>query len=353
MSKMEESVQKIWDEIGDSFDKVRNDPIKMLFPRTPYNNVLILAHGDLDGIGSGLAIYDIIKDNARNVEKLFTLPHRIGEHVNTDVYDLVILADIAINNRSVEMAFNFIKKNHSKMVWIDHHYLSRNLRNRLKNYPHVLIERRKSCIEYIRELFPWFNWSRKVRELMEYGHLTDQGYGSNIYNKALKVNLRAEETRDEIWRWATKLTCGEEERWCYERLKYKEGRYIELEANSQHAIDKLGIFHNKIAIVDIINYSQSTVDKTLIPFLLYGDYDVVVTKYLEKKRKDSNKDTRKLREYLTISVAPKCRLNLLKVFNLESGAEFRITIENKNKANNKKYTNEELIKKIEDGLSRL
>jgi len=350
---MEKSVQKTWNEIGSSFDKIRDDPLKMLIPKLPYDNVLILCHGDLDGIGSGLAIYDIIRHNAKNVEKLFTLPHRIGEHTHTDVYDLIILADIAINNRSVEMAFNFIKKNHHKMLWIDHHYLSRNLKNRIKEYPHVLIERRKSCIQFIRELFPNFRWSKKVATMMDFGHLTDQGYGSNIYNKALKVNLRAEETRDEIWRWAVKLRGGEEERWCYERLEYKERRYIDLETNSQNAIDKLGLFHNKIAIVDIINYSESTVDKTLIPFLLYDKYDVVVTKYLEKKRKEDRNDKRKLREYLTISVAPKCRLNLLKVFNLESGAEFRITIENKNRQTKQKYTNKELIAKIENGLNRL
>lgn len=350
---MEEVVQETWNKIAESFDKMRDSPLRMMFPKTPYNNVLILSHGDLDGIGSCLAIYDIIKHGANNVEKLFTLPHKIGEHTHTDVYDLIILADIAINNRSVEMAFNFIKKNHHKMLWIDHHYLSRNLKNRIKEYPHVLIERRKSCIQFIRELFPKFRWSKKIATVMEFGHLTDQGYGDNKFNKALKVNLRAEETRDEIWRWATKLRGGEEERWCNERLEYKETRYADLETNSLNAIDKLGIFHNKIAIVDITNYSESTVDKTLIPFLLYDKYDVVVTKYLEKKRKESSKDKRKLREYLTISVAPKCRLNLLKVFNLESGANFRITIENRNKQTNTKYTNKELIAKIEDGLNRL
>lgn len=350
---MKENIQKEWDKIGESFDKIRDNPLKLMTPKIPYDNVLILAHGDLDGIGSCLAVYDIIKPHTRNIEKLFTLPHRISEHTKIDVYDLVVLADIAINNRSPEQAFNFIKKYHHKMLWIDHHYLSRNLKNRIKQYPHVLIERRKSCIQYIKELFPSFNFSPKITVIMDFGHLTDQGLGNNIFNKSLKVNLRAEETRDEIWRWAIKLKNGEEERWCYERLKYKETRYITLRENSQTAIDKLGIFHNKIAIVDIINYSDSTVDKTLIPFLLYDRYNVVVTKYLEKKKKGTRDDKFKLREYLTISVAPKCRLNLLKVFNLESGAEFRITIENKNKETGSKYSNDELIKKIENGLNKL
>jgi len=112
--KMDKNVQKTWNEIGNSFDKIREDPLRMMTPKMSYENVLILCHGDLDGIGSGLAIYDLIRPYAHNVEKLFTLPHRIGEHSNTDVYDLIILADIAINNRSVEMAFNFIKKNHQK-----------------------------------------------------------------------------------------------------------------------------------------------------------------------------------------------------------------------------------------------
>lgn len=330
-----------------------DNPLSLLFPKKQYDNVLILAHGDLDGISSGLALYEILKPNSRHIEKVFTLPHYLNMHTACDGYDLIVLVDLAINNRSIQMAFNFLNKWHDKVVWIDHHYLSRNLRRKMEEYSHYINRRKKSCIELIWELFPNFKYSPKVEELMQLGHLTDQGEGNNLFNKALKVNLRAEETRYEIWDYAVMTTPAlESERRLFERLKYKEQRYEEVESNSQNAIDKFGEFHDRIAIIDIINYSAHTVDKTLIPFLLYKKYDVVVTKYLEKKKKNSNNKT-KLREYLTISVAPKCKLNLLHVFNLQSGAEFRITIENLNQETNKRYTNKELIEKINIGLDQL
>ena len=331
-----------------------DNPLSLLFPKEKYENVLILAHGDLDGIGSGLAMYEILKPNCIHIEKVFTLPHYLSKHTDCEGYDLIVLVDLAINNRSVQMAFNFMNKYAGRVVWIDHHYLSRSLRRRTADYTHYINRRKKSCIELIWELFPNFKYSPKVEEIMQLGHLTDQGQGRNLYNKALKVNLRAEETRYEIWDYAVRAVAGLElERRLLERLRFKEVRYEEVERNSQDAIDKFGQFHDRIAIVDIINYSAYTVDKTLIPFLLYDTYDVVVTKYLEKKKKKNTTKKTKLREYLTISVAPKCKLNLLNVFNLQSGAEFRITIENFNSQTHKRYTNKELVDKINRGLNQL
>ena len=43
---MEETIQKTWDEIGNSFDKIRGKPLTMMTPKMPYDNVLILTHGD-------------------------------------------------------------------------------------------------------------------------------------------------------------------------------------------------------------------------------------------------------------------------------------------------------------------
>lgn len=325
---------------------------KLFNPKSQYENVLILGHGDLDGIASVVAMYEILKPIANHIEKVFTLPHRINQHTACDGYDLIVLVDLAINNRSPQMSFNFMNKYRDKVVWIDHHYLSRRLREKVEDYEQYINRRRKSNLELMWELFPDQKYSPKTEELMRLGHLTDQGDGDNLFNKALKVNLKAEETRYEIFDYCIRAKEGlEMERQILERLNYKKTRYEEVEENSKEAIKKFGKFFDRIAIVDIIDYSAHTVDKTLIPFLLYEEYDVVVTKYLEKKKRKANK--RKLREYLTISVAPNCKLNILEVFDLEVGAKFRITIQNYNPETKKKYTNKELVEKISVGLEEL
>ena len=125
-------------------DAYIDTPLSLLFPKTPYENVLILAHGDLDGIGSGLALYEIIKPNAKHIEKVFTLPHYLSKHTDCAGYDLIILVDLAINNRSVQMAFNFMNKYPNKVVWIDHHYLSRNLRKKMAEYPQYINRRKRA-----------------------------------------------------------------------------------------------------------------------------------------------------------------------------------------------------------------
>lgn len=333
------SIQQTFDYYAKYFDGMR-DPLRYaLRPEKRFNNVLILAHGDPDGIACSVALHEIFGDRIKNCECVYTLPHLIDTHTNTDPYDLILVVDLAINNRNPQMSLNFIEKNKPKLLWIDHHFIDNKLKDRLP--PNVIIRIRDSCVTLMRELFPKQKYSKKIENLLELAHETDKGNVDNLFNNALKINLQAEETRREIWEYGIGIRNGELERYNLARIKEKAEKYKELIKNMKEAIKENTKFYDEegIAIVDMRNFRDKTVDHTNLFFTLYDmGYPVVVRKYYEKQKRSSK---RKPREYLNIARSPHKHINLVKCFGLRSGAPFRITIQNK-------WTDEEIINKIVD-----
>jgi len=299
-----------WKDIAEIFDKRLN---LSLLQR--YKNIGLFAHGDADGIASAIFMYTILKPRCDNIEIIWTKPHLIGEHVNTDAYDLIIVVDIAVNNRDPHMTRRWIQKHQKRLIWIDHHMSYFKLR-----FPNVIIREKDSCIELIREIFASFNikFSGRASDVLKHGHLSDIGQINNRYYKALKINLKADETRDEIFAYATQHPKLEKVRICNRKINEKAKIYDErIAPNTRRLFNSNSYAVGNTTFIDIRNCRTRTIDKTLLAFIAYENSNFCVIKYynnLEEKR-----------EYLNISVKPNISVNLLKTFNLQSGAKYRIT----------------------------
>jgi hypothetical protein len=302
--------KQTWKKIADVFDSRLN-----LSLTQKYKNVGLFAHGDGDGIASAVFMYEFLKPRSENIEIIWTKPHLIGEHTHTNDYDLIVVVDIAINNRDPHMTRKWIQKHQKKLIWIDHHMSYFKLR-----FPNVIIKEKDSCIELIQEMFANFNmnFNKRAVEVMKYGHLSDIGQINNRYYKALKINLKADETRDEIFGYATKHPRLEKVRICSKKIDEKAKIYDErIAPNTRRLFNSNSYVVDNTTFIDIRNCRTRTIDKTLLAFIAYENSDFCIIKYynnLEEKR-----------EYLNISVKPDISVNLLKTFNLQSGAKYRIT----------------------------
>jgi hypothetical protein len=321
--------QEEWNRKAKSLDKMRTS----FSLKKQYKNVLFLLHGDLDGIISGVKFYPIIEPIAKRIEILFTQPHWIHEHSHADIYDLIVVLDIAVNNRDKQMTYNFIKKHGDHLVWIDHHV------SPIKSKGWIIFDSScKSNVQLLDKVFKDQKYSAKINKLSKLAHLTDQGQGDNIYNQALKINLRNDETRKNILDYGVSLKGGELERHSYEKIKEKADKYAEILTNTLNIVEKNRKRYGNISIVDIRNFRDKTIDKTLVFFKCYETgTPIVIMKYL------SNKDGE---EYITVSRSNNLyELNLAEVFKIPSGAKFRVTKKNK-------WSDEELVMMLTKGLKK-
>jgi len=324
---MTETWKEIWNDIGDKFDKMRR-----ISPDRKYVKPLIIAHGDLDGIVSAIMMEIIFKNNWINEpEVIFTRPHEVKRYnikaqkkenrgIKTDVYDIIIVVDIAVNNRDPQSTINFINHVKHKLLWIDHHPNTVDL-------PTCIIKKKGSCVELIGELFPDTKFNKRVKELIQFAHDTDCGQGNNIFDHSLKINLRSDEARYEIYRYGTSFVGGALEDNDLYKILRKDSRHLQLVKNSDEVYNTLRTIHGK--------------------------------------------------EYLKIARSNDCRLHLPSLFGLKSGASYRITIPNSRKLTTAEmscpslyegkeifkqrkqlkgrcmYSDAEIVKKLEDGLKRI
>lgn len=280
-----------------------------------YRNVGLFCHGDGDGIASAIYMYEFLKPRSDNIEIIWTKPHKIAEHTNTADYDLIVVVDIAINNRDPHMTRKWVQKHQKKLIWIDHHMSYFKLK-----FPNVIIRKKSSCIELIKEIFKNVNmkFNKRAIEVMKYGHLSDIGQIDNRYYKALKINLKADETRDEIFNYAVCHPQLEKVRICSQKIDEKAKIYDDrIAPNTRKLFNQRSYVVGNVTFIDIRNCRTRTIDKTLLAFIAYENTDFSIIKYynnMEEKR-----------EYLNISAKPNYSVDLLTLFNLQSGAEYRIT----------------------------
>jgi len=362
---METTWKEDWKAVGDKFDKMRN-----LSLTKKLEKCLIVAHGDLDGIVSAIMMREIFKNTMTSEpEVIFTRPHEVKRYnekahkkenrgIKTDIYDFIIVVDIAVNNRDPQSTINFVNSVKNKLLWIDHHPTTVNL-------PTCIIQKKESCVKLISEIFPHFKFNKKVLELIEYADKTDQGDGDNVFDHSLKINLRSDEARYEIYRYGKAFVGGVIEDNDYWKILRKDSRHKDLVRNSDEVYNTLRTTHGNISIVDMREYRDKTINSTYLFHKCYDDTPVVIFKYLSTRKEDGGE------EYLKIARSNACRLHLPSLFGLKSGAAYRITIPNmrsltsEEKANPKltegkritkgkcMYSDAEIVKKLEDGLKRI
>jgi len=368
---MTETWKEIWNDIGDKFDKMRR-----ISPDRKYVKPLIIAHGDLDGIVSAIMMEIIFKNNWINEpEVIFTRPHEVKRYnikaqkkenrgIKTDVYDIIIVVDIAVNNRDPQSTINFINHVKHKLLWIDHHPNTVDL-------PTCIIKKKGSCVELIGELFPDTKFNKRVKELIQFAHDTDCGQGNNIFDHSLKINLRSDEARYEIYRYGTSFVGGALEDNDLYKILRKDSRHLQLVKNSDEVYNTLRTIHGNVSVVDMREYRDKTINSTYLFHKCYDDTPVVILKYLSTRKEDGGE------EYLKIARSNDCRLHLPSLFGLKSGASYRITIPNSRKLTTAEmscpslyegkeifkqrkqlkgrcmYSDAEIVKKLEDGLKRI
>ena len=236
----------------------------------------------------------------------------------TKPYDLIVIVDIAVNNRDYNTVFKFIESVKHKLLWIDHHYTKRSL-------PNCIIKKKDSCVELIQEIFPLAKYPKKVNDIIPLAHQTDTGYGENIFNHSLKVNLRSDEARYEIYRYLTKINSGEIEARSLAKVLIKNIRHSLLIKNSNEALKKWTTFYKNVAIIDAIDHRDKTTNSTYMFFECYKKTKCVIYKYLSTERRKGGE------EYLKIARSNECNIHLPMLFNLPSGAKYRITKKNQRK----------------------
>ena len=318
-----------------------------------YDKCLIVAHGDLDGIVSAIMMRYIFKNKLNNEpETIFTRPHEVKKYnpkalkkenrgIKTDVYDLIIVVDIAVNNRDPNTTLNFVKHVAHKLLWIDHHKSDIGM-------PHCITKKKDSCVQLIQQLFHMAKYTPKIDTLIRYAHETDMGNGNNIFDHSLKINLRSDEARYEIYRYGTSFVGGALEDEDHYKIMRKDSRHNELILNSNEVIKTRRKIVGNVSIIDMIDYRNKTINSTYVFHQCYKQTPIVVIKYLSTNKEEGGE------EYFKIARSRDCRVHLPRLFGLKSGASYRITVKNEHKVDGKKvqYTDAELCAKLEQALKR-
>lgn len=139
-------------------------------------DIVILTHGDIDGIASAAILlrYLRIKMNVKdeNIELIFTgpsaLPEKLKELINSNVKTIYI-TDISINIKNSENIKGIIKKLNSegkRIIWINHHQWSiEDINEIMKSVESIVVEKTLSTARIVYEKFmKEDDISRKIAE---------------------------------------------------------------------------------------------------------------------------------------------------------------------------------------------
>jgi len=302
---------------------------------------LIIAHGDFDGIVSAIMVHEMIKDDYDRIEVVFSQPFWLGNDRNIkkqkragdgdlSMYAKIYVVDIAINNRKPSVTLEFIQRAKGKIVWYDHHrgWSNYNI-HQISNCKFSIDERAKSCVSLIQRVNKDFKWNEKIEMLIELAHLTDQGEGDNMFNKALKINLKNNETRYEVFRFGISVMKGELEKYSMYNLAEKEKKYKEMERNTLELLRTTMKITRGVAFIDMRKKRDKPIDKTLLFFEAYKKVPYVILIFLTKENGQE-----------CMTIATSTRKNLVKTFHLPSGQPYRITLYKP------KFTRDEIIKML-------
>ena len=291
--------------------------------------ILIIAHGDLDGITSVALLAEKLGIAPEYVQVIFTQPFLVDKVKIPDEVEQVYVVDIAINNKDPEMTMNFIAKLGSKLVyWFDHH------KGWLKSMTyHFVIDDTVPACAVMFGIPPTDIrvYNACVADTRD-GTLQLEGA---LIDEAIKSDMR----NDEIRLAATKLLMGDESQRSgletaakayaaiqaeteqladfYEvdgdiAIQYTRNQEDLLETEKVTGVDYLG----QVAVVDVLDHQTPDHDYDLTQLLLKGQElaDFAVAKTISP-------DDREM-----VTVATKSGVNLVELFELPSGAPSRVSL---------------------------
>lgn len=112
--------------------------------------VLIIAHGDIDGLASA----SIIRRKYHNAYLLTSSPRRIDKVLKgLDIKNKkIFIADLSPNEsqiKSIEKSLHRLKENGCEIVWIDHHSWTKESIEAVSNYAKLIVENTFSATELV------------------------------------------------------------------------------------------------------------------------------------------------------------------------------------------------------------
>jgi hypothetical protein len=282
---------------------------------------MIVSHGDLDGIISASTIsinYNIPPENI-----IFTQPFLLDKiSIPQDIVEIYVV-DIAVNNRNPDMTKEFIERYRGKIrLWIDHHEGYQLLKEWLGE-DKVIAGDSPSCPQLMRNngfIVPeeWVAAANAADRPTEY----KETELCKFLNRALKYGILSEdeELKEMIMKTIVRYLVKSYKNENYseeERLLEEYGKlYEEIEENTIEIvgeIQEIPGFKYKVGYIKLER--EKKVDITKLFMLAYKRYDIVIIQKYNKEDEEITLIGTKLKE-----------INLVQIFDLKSGAPFRISL---------------------------
>jgi len=281
---------------------------------------LVVSHGDLDGIISASIIsvnYNIPVENI-----IFTQPFLLDKITIPEDTKEIYVVDIAVNNRGPDMTKEFIERYRDKIkLWVDHHEGYKLLKEWLGE-DKVIAGDSPSCPQLMREsgfTVPeeWVAAANAADRPTEY----EETELSIFLNRALIYGILSEdeELKEMIMKTIVMYLVKSYKNEDYteeERLLEEYGKlYEEIEENtieSADEIQEISGFKYKVGYIKLER--EKKVDITKLFMLAYKRYDILIIQKYNKEDEEITLIGTKLKE-----------INLLQIFNLKSGAPFRVS----------------------------
>jgi len=319
--------------------------------KEPYvRRPLIVAHGDLDGILSAAALM-IESPDLAGTRTIFGSPAQMDFVVNEiekGNYNEIYVCDIAPNNKNPDTTRHFIEHIDDRLkAWYDHHkgwsdfyirYLDRYSSFSPEEVGFHFDENAVSCAELITDNEFIVNLAREADTGGE--NLSSLG---TLLNTALKYNTRDYYTKYEILTFVQEYVEKGDiamDSGIYHKLRHKSIEYRMRLSNTYELLEKGKVIGNVLVFENL----HGRVDVTRMLMRAYERRPFVVLKTSRASGKICNgchnenppvtddgrcgicNATLGSKIYSSFVVGTNSGINLLRVFNLESGAPYRISI---------------------------
>ena len=279
------------------------------------DKILMVAHGDLDGITSAALLAEQLKIESEDLNVVFTQPFLVDKIIIPDETEKVYVVDIAINNRDPTMTEKFIADLGPRLArWYDHHEgwsehvvmggvdMNRDVSD-MKYYDFIINTKVKACAVLLSEYF-----DRRVTDAIvadtRIGELSPTG---QLIERAIKSDM----SNDTIRMWAVKLLMGDED--FRQSLEAAEQAYQLVETET----DRLSQHYEVKGNVACVDATESNHAYDLTQFLLAGQ-ELATFAVVKTVNPVTNEEM--------VTVATNSKTNLVILFGLPSGAPFRVSL---------------------------
>jgi len=283
------------------------------------DSLLLVAHGDLDGIVSAVlaSSWSRVKDY-RFIRVAFVQPFTLDEVKVADDEDIIV-CDIAVNNRDPRMTESFISRLGDQLLWwYDHHRGWERLEIDDKRF--VIDSTAPSCAEVVLGTAQSEGLEPEgyALDLVAAATVADSRQGelhewALLVEKAIKADLSDNEVRKAAYEWLSGHRVDQNHR---SVLSEASNKYEVVLKNTEELAKSYQVSETgKTALVKIADISNIDMTQLLLAGQRLAPFAVVFGWFGPNGRSGS----------ITIATSRK-DVNLVKLFGLPSGAPFRVSL---------------------------